>query len=160
MGRVWTGRLYIRYSGAAPKKWSRGVQKILQTTSLGCSNAKFTLFVVLTFVKLRKPNMKISILFIFFLSPSPSCLTQKQYGVFEYKTYQMIALQMEMIPTCLKLCVSYNWQVMATKLPERRLAFSVVHLLASHALIVWVWYVWSGHTRTTECMCYRLRQVC
>ena len=39
----------------------------------------------------------------------------------------MIALLMEIIPTCLELCVSYDWQFMASKLSLR-------HLMAIQAI--------------------------
>ena len=41
-----------------------------------------------------------------------------------YCTYQMIALLMEIIPTCLELHVGYNWQAMVSNLSPRYLAFS------------------------------------
>ena len=68
----------------------------LQTTSLCYSIAKPALYVLLAFNKVEKPNMKISILFIFFLSSSSSHII---YGICECYTQQAIALLMEIIPT-------------------------------------------------------------
>ena len=66
MGQVKNGRLYIRYRSSSQKNKAKEL-KSLHTTSLGCSNAKSTVKVSLTFNRLRKPNLKILILFIFFL---------------------------------------------------------------------------------------------
>ena len=73
-----------------------------------------------------KSNRKILNFFIFFLS-SLSCTTQKLYSVCKYYAQQTTALLMEIIPTCLELHVSYNWQATASKLSLRCFASSFGH---------------------------------
>ena len=60
------------------------------------------------------------------------------------------------IHTGFELCVSYEWRVIAQKLSLSHFAFSCVHFLAFHAIIVWPLHVQSHHTWTTEHMQYKL----
>ena len=76
----------------------------MQTASLYCSNAKSTLIVPLTIVKLEKTKPE-NFDFVH-LSSSSSSITQKLYVVSEYYVYQTTALPMKIIPTCSELCVS------------------------------------------------------
>ena len=72
--------------GAAPRETKQRGEKSLQATSLWYSIAKYTLQVLLTLTKSRKPNLKVLILFIFLLrsSSSPSSISKTLYGVCKY----------------------------------------------------------------------------
>ena len=86
--------------------------------------------------------MKISVLFIFFLfllssSPRIHCNSKTVQCVCEHYVYQITALLMEIIPTCFELCVSYNWQVTASRLSQDTPHSRSDNSLASHTIIVW-----------------------
>ena len=83
--------------------------KSLQITFLCYSNVKYTLKVPLTLIKFEKPNMRISILFIFFLSFFSVLHNSKTIRYVWIYAYQTTALLMEIIPTCVELHMSYNW---------------------------------------------------
>ena len=59
----------------------------------------------------------------------------------------MTALLMEIIPSCLELCVSYDWRATASKLSPRRYAFSFKHLGWLLAIIVCI--LGMGHSQAT-----------
>ena len=103
--------------GAAPRKTKQRSEKSLQTTSLCYSIAKSTLKTPLTFSKVEKTKLEnfdfVHLLSSSSSSSSSSSITQKLYGVCKYKTYQMIALLMEIIPTCFELFTTYDWRAMA-----------------------------------------------
>ena len=113
-------------SSSQKKKTKQRSTKSLRTIPLCYSNTKCTLLVPLTFLKFEK-NKTWNFNCVHF-SSSSSHVTLKLYSVGEYKTYQTIALLMEIKPTCLELHVSYNWQVTASKLLQRPCACRIRHL--------------------------------
>ena len=67
--------------------------------------------------------MKISFFVYLFFFSSPH-ITQNLYGILKYYTYQMTALKMQIISTCLELRVNYDWQATASKLSPEHNAVS------------------------------------
>ena len=69
----------------------------------------------------KHENFNLIHLFFFFTATHNS----KVYGVCEYYTYQMTVLIMQIICTCLELCVKYDWRATALKLSPDHNAVSI-----------------------------------
>ena len=105
-----------------------------------------TPLVWLTFSKLKKTkqeNLKFLSLLPSSLSFWSSSVTQKLHGVCKYLKYQVTALLMGIIPTCLEHRMSYNGPATLSKLSPRCVCLEFL----------------SGHTGTTKYVRYRLRHV-
>ena len=85
IGQVQNGHLYTRYRSSSPKTKQRSA-KSLQTTFFTYSNAKSTLKVPLTLIKVEKTKHQIFdfVHLSFFLSSYSSSATRKLYCVCEY----------------------------------------------------------------------------
>ena len=72
----------------------------------------------------------------------------------------MTALLLEINPACLEQHVSYDWRATSLKsLKHPSHSHSNVPFVSHAILLVFLeWHIWSGHTQTAECVCYRLQQ--
>ena len=124
------GHLYIRYRSSYQKNKAEEC-KSLQTTSLCYFIAKSTQTFPLTFIKLEKTK-------------------HENFG------YGWSADENHSYCTCFQLLVCYYWWALLRESYYLWLMSyaSCARLSASGTSVhvFWVWYIYSGHTQTTECM--------
>ena len=123
--------------------------------------AKFTLITPLTVSKVEKPKIKISLLFIFFLS----FFFSATYNSKTIRCVRILNIPKGWYATgdhsywfsasCELRLASYGLKTVANMVSV------LVHtLLSFHLIILWAWHVYSGHTQTTERVQYRQQWVC
>ena len=135
MGQVQNGCLYIRYRIRSPKETKQRSEKVyrLHPLAIIIQNLLYSFSNLYQVQENQtwKFQFGLSPFFFlsFFLSSSPSHVTQKLFDMCKYCAQQTTALLMEIIPTCFELLVRYDCWVMASKLSLRRLVFSIEHFL-------------------------------